>query len=173
VQYSQIFSIACLTLGLSAVSCASSDPAPAAGCTSFDYAKYTAGTVQRTAADVLAITNADATCGTTACHANPANPPALASSGAMMVTADSIKAAMVNVTSKEVALMKYVVPGDPEHSYLMRKLDDPNPGCGLTCVPPSTIYPAACSTRMPQGTVDGLPEAQRSVIRDWILQGAK
>jgi hypothetical protein len=169
VQYSLIFSIASMTLGLFSVSCSSADP-PAA-CTHYDYTKYTKGTVQRTAADVLAITDSETTCGGGTCHANPANPPTLAHVTTTMVTAASLKAATVGVPSKEVPTMQYVVAGDPEHSYLMRKLDDANPGCSLPTCTNSTMYPAACSTRMPSGR-GALSEAQLSVIRDWILQGA-
>ena len=170
MQYSQIISVSWLLLGLSAASCASSDPAPAPppmNCTTFDYSKYTVGTMARTSADVLAIVNNATTCGTVACHQNPINPPAIAGPN---VTAASLSAALVNVASPEVPMLKYVMPGDPHNSYMMRKLDETNPGCGLACTDPA-MYAGGCMTRMPNGGVP-LPADQLNTIRDWILQGA-
>ena len=51
--------------------------------------------------------------------------------------------------------MKYVVPGAPQDSYLMRKIESANPGCGLTCMSPGT--PGGCKTRMPSGSRRSAP----------------
>jgi len=133
----------------------------------FDYSKYTVGTMPRTSADVLAIVNNATSCGTVACHQNPINPPAIAGPN---VTAASLSAALVNVASPEVPSMKYVLPGDPHNSYILRKLDETDPGCGLACTDPA-MYAGGCKTRMPNGG-NPLPADQLNTIRDWIIQGA-
>jgi len=55
--------------------------------------------------------------------------------------------------------MKFVAPGDPEHSYVMIKLDGKQ----------------TMGTEMPPGTPDGtlLPQATRDTVRAWIMAGAK
>jgi hypothetical protein len=85
------------------------------------------------------------------------------------VTAASLSAALVNVPSEEVPNMKYVVPGAPHDSYLLRKLDEPNPGCGLSCM---TSVAKGCETQMPNGNAPLMPTQALNTIRDWVIQGA-
>jgi len=65
-------------------------------------------------------------------------------------------ASIVNVNSSEQPALKRVKPGDPDNSYLIRKL---NGGPGIS------------GSRMPQGG-PALPPSQIQRIRDWILAGA-
>lgn len=68
--------------------------------------------------------------------------------------------------SRALPSMPYVTPGDPEKSFVMRKLD------GDTCVFDSQCEGGSCGKSMPSGN-DLLPEATRDVVRRWIAQGAK
>ncbi|MEM1008150.1 MAG: hypothetical protein AAGJ35_04020 [Myxococcota bacterium] len=78
------------------------------------------------------------------CHGRP---PSL--------NANSSPASLINVNSS-YQNKKYVVPGKPEESYLMDKIEKQNPGKGR---------------RMP--TSGPLPSAEIEIIRNWICQGAK
>jgi hypothetical protein len=169
----KILSIACLPMLLAVTSCGSSNDTPATTtggtCTHFDYSTWTPDTMARTlATDVMPIFTA--TCAIVACHAKgTGNPPTLGDlPPGMTVTADMVKANIVGVTSTEVASLKYVAAGDPQNSYLMRKLEDANPGCGLMCM---SATMGGCTTRMPSG-FDALMPAQLNIIRSWIKQGA-
>lgn len=104
-----------------------------------------------------------------ACHQmGSTHPPNL---GGMGVAAATVAAGIVGVNTTEVATMKYVVAGQPQNSYLMHKVEVPNPGCGLACKPPADMA-AGCSTRMPSGTDVPLSDADIGTIRDWIKAGA-
>ena len=61
----------------------------------------------------------------------------------------------VGVASVESPSLKRVTPGDPENSYLYRKIT----GSGIT------------GDRMPQG-LPPLTDAQIKLVRDWIRRGA-
>ena len=67
--------------------------------------------------------------------------------------------------STEVAGRNVMVPGKPEDSWLMNKLEG-NQSCGgFTCMGPDK-----CGVRMPDGTP--LENAQIELIRAWIKKGA-
>jgi hypothetical protein len=68
--------------------------------------------------------------------------------------------------SQELPSMNFVTPGDPENSFVMRKLD------GSTCGLDAQCVGSSCGTSMPQGN-DLLPQDQRDTVRRWISQGAK
>ena len=77
--------------------------------------------------------------------------------GGMDLRAGQTFASIVNVNSSQQPSLKRVKPGDPDNSYLIRKL---NGGPGIS------------GDRMPQGGPFLTPsELQR--IRDWILAGAQ
>jgi hypothetical protein len=174
VRHFKILSVACLPLALSIASCSGGDDKPATttggGCTTFDYSKWTASTTSLTlATDIMPIFTANCSLAT-ACHSKgTATPPVLGDvPGMNTVTADQVKAAIVDVTSGEVPSMKFVDPTNPQNSYLMRKVENTNPGCGLMC----TSTPASgCATQMPNGGTP-LATADQDKIRSWIKQGA-
>jgi hypothetical protein len=68
--------------------------------------------------------------------------------------------------SHALASMPYVTPGDPEHSFVMHKLD------GNLCALDAQCEGGSCGKSMPEGNAL-LPEASRDAIRRWIAQGAK
>ena len=84
------------------------------------------------------------------------------------------------VMSQELPTMAYVKPGDPDNSYLVRKLEGTL--SSLQCVPISMDPIAAnaasepvsptppCGTQMPL-TADPIP-ALNMKVRQWIMQGA-
>lgn len=70
--------------------------------------------------------------------------------------APGLEARLVGRPSSECAGQILVVPGDPDGSYLFRKLVDPAPACGL---------------QMPRGTP--LPDSDVQAVRDWITSLAR
>jgi hypothetical protein len=51
-----------------------------------------------------------------------------------------------------------VIPGDPDNSILVTKLDS------------STV---TCGARMPRGRMNPLPAADQAAIRAWVQNGAR
>lgn len=93
-------------------------------------------------------------CTTTSCHGQFGR-------GGLILTPDQAYENLVNVAASNDAAAargkKRVVPGDPDNSYLIQKLEGPAPDEG---------------DRMPQnGTT--LDPAQIAIIRQWIANGAK
>ena len=121
VRYLNVFSIACLPLALSLAACSAKEDPPPAGCSNFNYTGYTASSAPTLEADVMPIFTP--TCAVAiACHGGGAHPPNLGGmQNGMPVSSATVKAGLLNITSTEVLSMKYVVPGAPEDSYLMRK----------------------------------------------------
>jgi hypothetical protein len=79
----------------------------------------------------------------------------------------------VGVASIDNPDMKVVAAGDPEHSFLVYKIDgDPNSATGLTCSALTCAKDKSCGTSMPQGG-PAMDEASKDKIRRWIAQGAK
>ncbi len=68
--------------------------------------------------------------------------------------------------SKVLPSMPYVMPGDPDKSFLLHKLD------GDLCAFEESCTNGSCGTPMPENN-PALPEASRDAIRRWIAQGAK
>lgn len=89
------------------------------------------------------------TCGALGCH-DP-----LGRQQGLILTAGRAYADIVNVPSTEIASLKLVTPGDPNNSYLFRKIT----GAGIT------------GDRMPQGG-PFLNDAQIKLVNDWIRRGA-
>jgi len=63
--------------------------------------------------------------------------------------------------------MSLVEPGDPEHSFLMHKMDGT-----FTCKTLACSTDATCGDTMPQGAKLLAPDL-RQTVRLWIAQGAK
>ncbi|WP_437776980.1 hypothetical protein [Sorangium sp. So ce1097] len=76
----------------------------------------------------------------------------------------AIRAQNVGVDAAEAAGMKRVAPGDPEHSFLMHKIDGTLDCEILECVD-------ACGLPMPP-TLRPLSAAERDTVRRWIAHGA-
>jgi hypothetical protein len=86
------------------------------------------------------------------CHTDQGRNPA----GGLNLRADPY-AALVNVASREQPQVMRVVPGDPDNSYLIRKIEG---GPNIT------------GARMPQNGPPFLTPEQILVIRRWIQVGA-
>jgi hypothetical protein len=108
-------------------------------------------------------------CGLTSCHGN-----VTASAELLFLGSDDSPASdsngkvyghIVNVASREAPSTVLVSPGDPDHSFLMRKLD--GDFRGITC------GPDGCGDSMPQSTQELLPFCTREIIRTWIREGAQ
>lgn len=80
--------------------------------------------------------------------------------------AAKVHAEIVGIRSGELPTMSFVEPGDPEKSYLLRKMD------GSHCVLDPECTGSSCGDAMPKGE-DLLPVEVRDVVRRWIAQGAK
>jgi hypothetical protein len=93
------------------------------------------------------------TCSVSGCHSGPTG--TTLPTGVDLRTADSSFAALVNVASVQVPSLDRVIPGDPDNSYLIQKLEGT----------------ASVGTRMPQGG-PFLDPATLAVIRSWIETGA-
>ncbi|XXY53223.1 hypothetical protein WME91_19020 [Sorangium sp. So ce269] len=76
----------------------------------------------------------------------------------------AIRAQLVDVDSGEAAGMKRVAPGDPEHSFLMHKIDGTLACELLSC-------PESCGLAMPP-TLKPLSSAEKDTVRRWIAHGA-
>jgi hypothetical protein len=86
------------------------------------------------------------------CHTNVGRNPA----GNFNMNGDAY-AAMVNVPSRQQPNLMIVAPGDPEHSYLLHKLEGRSTITGL---------------RMPRNGPPFLTDGQIRVIKRWIENGA-
>ena len=113
------------------------------------------------AADVLPVFGRS--CAFSTCHGSttgPANGVFLGKDG------PKAHAAIVGVKGDELPTMPFVTPGNPQESYLMRKMD------GSQCALDAQCTGASCQSSMPKGDVP-LDVATRDVVRRWIAQGAK
>jgi hypothetical protein len=72
---------------------------------------------------------------------------------------------MVGVPSTQLPSMRRVEPGNPDRSWLMRKLDGTQGRFDAQCVD------GFCGSAMPPGPI-GLSAAERDAIRTWIRNGA-
>ena len=148
------------------------------GSCSFDYTSYQPQSAPLTlAADILPII-ARGCAISTACHRSGTAyslslGPGVVDGGVVatdVVLADVARA--LAMPSAEVPDWSRVKSGDPEHSYLMRKLDG-SERCGdLACVV-VLGSPKPCGERMPGGdSATPLDPGELKMIRDWIKQGA-
>ncbi|MBI2083060.1 MAG: hypothetical protein HYT76_05780 [Deltaproteobacteria bacterium] len=88
------------------------------------------------------------TCATSGCHSDGS-----ASAGLILTDGNSFSN-LVNVTSTEDSSQLRVKPGEPDNSYLVKKIEG-NAG-----------------TRMPRGS-SPLSSSETQAIRDWISNGAE
>ncbi len=91
---------------------------------------------------------------TTSCALAGCHDPVGQQSG-LVLSAGRAWAATVNQASVEMPSLRRVAPGDPDGSYLYRKIT----GAGIT------------GDRMPAGSAP-LDEARIRLVRDWIRRGA-
>lgn len=92
-------------------------------------------------------------CSASGCHSGPTSNTL--PSGMDLTSAANSLAALVNVTSLQVNTLNRVTPGDPDNSYLVRKLEGT----------------ASVGGRMPQGG-PFLEQATIDMVRQWITEGA-
>jgi hypothetical protein len=100
---------------------------------------------------------------------------------------EQVKAGLL-ASSKTLPKMKIVVPGEPQNSFLMHKIDGCHnsfsvPKCATgqvstaempCCTPQANAKTdGACGDPMPQTAGDGLCRDERDKIRRWIAQGAE
>jgi len=117
------------------------------------------------ASDVLPVF--ERTCTFSACHGSAQgsnNGVFLGTRGGGSDTG-KVHAALVGGTSSQLLSMRLVTPGDPDRSFLLRKLD------GDTCALDAECVGGSCGQRMPRGS-DALDGTEREIIRRWIANGA-
>lgn len=121
--------------------------------------------------DVAPIFQNNCTSGGFNCHGTSQNLPYLGSADGGADPANML-VSIVDVPSPEDPAMKLVAPGDPQHSYLMHKLDWDQCTLLADCTTNNFAYlNPRCGNDMPNGAAM-LPLALRDTIRAWIRQGA-
>jgi hypothetical protein len=90
------------------------------------------------------------TCAVSGCHTG-SNPP-----DGLNLSAGAAYSNIVNVASVQMPQLFRIEPGDPDNSYLVRKVE----GTGIV------------ANRMPLGT-DPLPQELIDLIRQWVIEGAE
>ena len=90
----------------------------------------------------------------TSCHTNQGRNPA----GNLNLLPEFSYAALINVASRQKAGATLVVPGEPDGSYIVHKLEG---AAGIT------------GGRMPRSGPPFLTEGQITIIRRWIALGAR
>lgn len=88
------------------------------------------------------------------CHTNVGRTP---SGGVSLLEGQSFQA-LVGVSSRQKPGAIMVIPGDPDNSYLIQKLEG---------------APGLVGVRMPRGAGPFLTSGQMSIIRRWIQLGAR
>jgi hypothetical protein len=141
----------------------------------YDYSKFD-GTKPEVSfkTDVLPILQRS--CGLSAnCHGDAGKPfedrPYLGPNKEVTATAvdiEQIITGLVGVSAYYEPSMSIVAEGDPEHSFMMYKLD-----FALECDKLKCAEGKDCGTNMPQGNKDPLALDERDLIRRWIAQGAQ
>lgn len=103
------------------------------------------------------------TCATNDCHGQPNN-----SNHVFISQSDarSTVPGLVNVPSNKLPSMVYVKPGDPNNSFLMKKLD------GSHCALDKQCVGGTCGDQMPNKETQFSVE-ERDKVRRWIAQGGK
>lgn len=148
------------------------DAATAGGC--FDYTGFELDAPEVTLrADVLPILQNSCAVGGATCHGDAGNTKAgqhyLGESSGTTMTDEQIAevlSANLNVASVKGGSMRVIVPGEPENSFLMAKMDG-NCASNLSCTN------GDCGAIMPQTNTEPLPEDVRNKVRRWIAQGAE
>lgn len=144
--------------------------------TCFDYSSFKSDSPEvHFKADVLPIFRTS--CGlSTSCHGSQSNPPAPEQVylGPKLKdpdpTQDQIDAIFEQSVNKDAFVnpdMKIIAPGDPEHSFLLYKID------GVSCSKLTCAKDDSCGTDMPPPSAKLIDADKRDTIRRWIAQGAK
>ncbi len=94
----------------------------------------------------------DLNCAVSGCHLGSSAPLGLD------LSEGNAFGSLVNVPSGEVPALMRVLPGDPENSYLVHKIEG---------------RPTIIGDRMPRGRPDPLTSEEIQAVRDWIAAGAK
>ena len=107
------------------------------------------------------------TCAMPACHGRGADGGG-GSGGLFLTDAMTSYGAMVNHPSDQVGRLRLVVPGDPENSYLVIKVEGT-----MRQLPECATSPGhnPCGVQMPQLAAP-FTTAERALIRNWIRAGA-
>lgn len=149
----------------------SSSGGSTSGC--FDYTTYDGSApVVSFATDVLPIFQQSCSL-STSCHGSEAGTggrPYLGTKMGMTPTAEQIQTIFdqnVGAPSTEESGMAIIEPGDPEHSFLLYKMDGE-----LECALLECVAKNSCGTVMPLGS-DPISQDKRDTVRRWIAQGAK
>ncbi len=140
--------------------CSSSDPVSSTACVAdATPAGFSATTPVHFTTDVFPIFGQS--CAFSTCHGATSG----SANGIYLggTDASAVHANLVGVSAVELSSMPYVTAGEPQASFLLRKLDGSQ--CALDCG-------GSCGENMPR-TGQTLPDATRNVIRSWIVQGAK
>lgn len=148
----------------------------------FDYGDYTPTSDPSFANDVMPVIQR--ACNLSTCHGSSLPKgdlfmgPSLFSMG-MMVTPDQATIDMVlteeliNIPSATAPAVMLVMPGSPENSFMMTKIDGCQNVRGFTCTAQGgAVTNGVCGDDMPQSQPP-LPDSEKNMIRDWIAQGAK
>lgn len=177
--------LASLGLGCSAPA---ESPEPPPVCAPFDYASYAPKADPSFADDVVPILARS--CAFSVCHGSTTGPQAGLYLGPNITnTADKAGASppyyppdastiaeilgnLVGGKALETSDMPIVAAADPEHSYLMHKIDGDQSCSGLSCTDVNGKVDATCGDRMPQNQPP-LSVGDLATIRDWIARGAK
>ncbi|KYG02224.1 hypothetical protein BE21_05495 [Sorangium cellulosum] len=104
------------------------------------------------------------------CHAAPSTGPQAGLSLGGEISSADIVAGLVNKPSRGGGQFKLVVPGDPEQSWLYRKVAGTAASAG--CRPSAT---ASCNTGVMPQSADNKPtltSAELATLRQWIQDGA-
>lgn len=163
-----LFSTAALVIALVVVAC-SDDPQPSSS-SSGSSSGTPAPADPSFEKDVMPIFSKS--CALSSCHASKQAPQPGVPHPAAGVTITNEKAvtykALINVDSLNFKGTKLIVPGDPENSLVMRKMD------GTQAELESC--PGDCGKSMPPPEDEGeqlLSQKKRDTIRNWIAKGAK
>jgi hypothetical protein len=103
--------------------------------------------------EIFNTTDASGRTACTQCHTNVGRTPA----AGLNLVEGAAYSALVGRPSTQIPSVSLVAPGDPDNSYLVKKLDGAQGIVGL---------------RMPRNTGPFLTPGQMAVIRRWIEQGA-
>lgn len=101
-------------------------------------------------------------CAFSSCHGQMNNPNGVY----LGSSSKDVYASLVGQKSPELPTMHVVTAGDPNESYLMRKMD------GSQCVFEGKCTDGSCQDSMPKDE-SVLDTATRDIVRRWILQGAQ
>jgi hypothetical protein len=148
------------------LACGPTDP-PAAACEKYVVSTTTDLTTPSVsfANDVVPIFRQSCAIAGSTCHGSTTPGRIFLGSTMAPVDPSTIRAQIVDVTSTDLPSMALVKAGEPENSFLMRKMD------GDQCILDAQCVDGDCLTSMPQAS-PLLDVPARDVVRRWIAQGA-